>query len=192
MPAAWSRKDERQYEHIVSGCTRSRKVCKRIAAATVNKRRAAEVHTFSAVLVPALTESQSRKRIAELRRSGCAVTSRETPAGTVVYKKCPGLGEYAVEARAIPGNPRTGGWSPGWNKACSKQPLLTRADAQAYAKKIKVAGAKYRVVKGASPRCGGDTASALLLLAPWSLLAILAASLLKPSAAAPTAASKTA
>ena len=42
MPAAWSKKDERMYEHIVKSCSRSKKVCKRIAAATVNKQRGKE------------------------------------------------------------------------------------------------------------------------------------------------------
>ena len=103
MPAAWSRKDERQYEHIVSSCTRSKKTCKRIAAATVNKRRAAEGRTLSAVVVPAMTASQSRKRITELRARGCEVTSRETRAGTVVYKWCPrGLGDLAPLVVLVP------------------------------------------------------------------------------------------
>ena len=44
MPrGSWSRKDERQYKHIYKSCMRykhhGRKVCKRIAAATVNKFR---------------------------------------------------------------------------------------------------------------------------------------------------------
>jgi rubrerythrin len=52
MPAAWSRKDERQYEHILRSCRRtdrrrSPKTCKRIAAATVNKQRRAEGRTLS-------------------------------------------------------------------------------------------------------------------------------------------------
>ena len=47
MPSAWSKKDERQYEHIVAGCTRPKKVCKRIAAATVNKRRRLEGRTLN-------------------------------------------------------------------------------------------------------------------------------------------------
>jgi len=42
MPAYWSKKDERQYAHILTSCKRSRKVCKRIAAATVNKQRRVE------------------------------------------------------------------------------------------------------------------------------------------------------
>lgn len=46
MPAAWSKKDERQYRHIVSSCTRSDRECKRIAAATVNKRRRRESRTL--------------------------------------------------------------------------------------------------------------------------------------------------
>lgn len=57
MPRAWSKKDERQYKHILRSCTakkckakgkrssckldeRTEKACKRIAAATVNKTRA--------------------------------------------------------------------------------------------------------------------------------------------------------
>jgi hypothetical protein len=39
MPAAWSKKDERQYKAIVKSCRKSKTTCKRIAAATVNKRR---------------------------------------------------------------------------------------------------------------------------------------------------------
>ena len=43
MPKAWSNKDERQYEHIKESEKkegRSTKTAKRIAAATVNKKRA--------------------------------------------------------------------------------------------------------------------------------------------------------
>ena len=50
MPAAWSDKDERQYEHIKSGEKkrgRSAKTAKRIAAATVNKERSKEGRTKS-------------------------------------------------------------------------------------------------------------------------------------------------
>lgn len=45
MPKAWSKKDERQYEHIRASETkegRSPTVAKRIAAATVNKQRRKE------------------------------------------------------------------------------------------------------------------------------------------------------
>lgn len=49
MPKAWSAKDERQYKHIKAsesrGQKRSAKAAKRIAAATVNKRRKAEGRT---------------------------------------------------------------------------------------------------------------------------------------------------
>jgi hypothetical protein len=47
MPAAWSKHDERQYKAIVKNCSRSKRTCKRIAAATVNKRRRIEGHTLS-------------------------------------------------------------------------------------------------------------------------------------------------
>ena len=50
MPKAWSNKDERQYEHIKDSAKRSgrsTKTAKRIAAATVNKERAAEGRTAS-------------------------------------------------------------------------------------------------------------------------------------------------
>jgi hypothetical protein len=48
MPKAWSNKDERQYEHVKEsessrGCSPKR--AKQIAAATVNKQRAAEGRT---------------------------------------------------------------------------------------------------------------------------------------------------
>lgn len=45
MPAYWTKKDERKYKAIVKSCTkykkkgRTLKVCKRIAAATVNRDR---------------------------------------------------------------------------------------------------------------------------------------------------------
>lgn len=57
MPASWSEKDERQYKHIVQSCRtgkkkRSAKVCKRIAAATVNKTRAEEGRTLSSFESP--------------------------------------------------------------------------------------------------------------------------------------------
>ena len=48
MPARWTDKDERQYEHIKSSereMGRSLKRSKQIAAATVNKRRASEGRT---------------------------------------------------------------------------------------------------------------------------------------------------
>ena len=51
MPKAWSDKDERQYEHNKVSATkkgRSTKTAKRIAAATVNKERAAEGRTKTA------------------------------------------------------------------------------------------------------------------------------------------------
>jgi len=49
MPKAWSAKDERMYAHIVESCSGNRpmKACKRMAAATVNKRRRAEGRTLS-------------------------------------------------------------------------------------------------------------------------------------------------
>lgn len=52
MPRAWNRKDERMYKHILSSCKggrkrRSTKVCKRIAASTVNKQRRREGRTLS-------------------------------------------------------------------------------------------------------------------------------------------------
>ena len=42
--AGWSKKDERMYTHIVDGCRGRRPIkdCKRIAGATVNKRRRTE------------------------------------------------------------------------------------------------------------------------------------------------------
>lgn len=47
MPAAWSKKDERQYKHVLSSCKRrkSATICKRIAAAVVNKTRRREGRT---------------------------------------------------------------------------------------------------------------------------------------------------
>jgi hypothetical protein len=52
VPAAWSKKDERQYKHVLQSCRRtdkrrSLKTCKRIAASTVNKQRRREGRTFS-------------------------------------------------------------------------------------------------------------------------------------------------
>lgn len=52
MPAAWGAKDERMYQHIRKSCQlgdrrRSVRTCKRIAAATVNKRRRLEGRTLS-------------------------------------------------------------------------------------------------------------------------------------------------
>jgi hypothetical protein len=49
MPQAWSKKDERQYEHIKRAAKRrgkSAKVAKRIAAATTNKQRSSEGRTI--------------------------------------------------------------------------------------------------------------------------------------------------
>jgi hypothetical protein len=43
MPrGAWSKKDERQYKAILKSCRKGKRVCRRIAAAVVNKRRANE------------------------------------------------------------------------------------------------------------------------------------------------------
>lgn len=93
---SWSKKDERMYSHIVDGCTRPKKVCKRIAAATVNKRRRLEGRTLGGV--PQLNEAQHKRRIKELRRLGCKVTLVEQPYGTVVLKKCPpGVRPSALE-----------------------------------------------------------------------------------------------
>jgi hypothetical protein len=50
MPKSWSKKDERQYEHIKSSerkSGRSTKRAKQIAAATVNKQRKSEGRTKS-------------------------------------------------------------------------------------------------------------------------------------------------
>lgn len=50
MPKAWSKKDERQYEHVKESESergRSSKRAKEIAAATVNKQRAKEGRTKS-------------------------------------------------------------------------------------------------------------------------------------------------
>lgn len=42
MPRYWSRHDEAQYKAILRSCRSGAKTCRRIAAATVNKRRARE------------------------------------------------------------------------------------------------------------------------------------------------------
>jgi hypothetical protein len=51
MPAAWSKKDERQYRAIKASClardARRTRACPRIAAATVNKQRRKEGRTLS-------------------------------------------------------------------------------------------------------------------------------------------------
>jgi hypothetical protein len=50
MPKSWSKKDERQYQHIKQGekkLGRSAKRAKEIAAATVNKQRKKEGRTKS-------------------------------------------------------------------------------------------------------------------------------------------------
>ena len=51
MPSSWSNKDERQYEHIEASAKkrgRSTKTAKRIAAATVNKKRSKAKRSRSA------------------------------------------------------------------------------------------------------------------------------------------------
>lgn len=75
------------YSHILGSCKRGKKTCKRIAAATVNKRRRREGRTLSGV--PQLNETQHRRRVQQLRRLGCEVTLVKTSRGTVVLKKCP-------------------------------------------------------------------------------------------------------
>jgi len=54
MPAYWSKKDERQYQHIKESCMarkrgtgRTAADCNRIAASTVNKQRRKEGRTLS-------------------------------------------------------------------------------------------------------------------------------------------------
>lgn len=61
---AWSKKDERQYAHILTSCRargRGLQTCKRIAAATVNKRRSAEGRTLGG-LEGAAIEHEARAR----------------------------------------------------------------------------------------------------------------------------------
>jgi len=53
MPAAWSKHDERQYKAIVKSCSKSKRTCKRIAAATVNKRRRIEGRALNEVRIAA-------------------------------------------------------------------------------------------------------------------------------------------
>jgi hypothetical protein len=50
MPKVWTAKDERMYKHIVKSCSkkrRNKRLCKRIAAATVNKLRKRQGRTLS-------------------------------------------------------------------------------------------------------------------------------------------------
>ena len=70
MPKAWSNKDERQYEHIKSSAKksgRSAKRAKQIAAATVNKERAAEGRTKSSK--KRSTSKKSSKKRSTKKRS---------------------------------------------------------------------------------------------------------------------------
>jgi hypothetical protein len=65
MPKAWSKKRERQYEHIKSGAKRrgrSTGTAKRIAAATVNKTRRKKGETKGS--------SRSRRSSSRKRNSG--------------------------------------------------------------------------------------------------------------------------
>jgi len=65
MPEAWTNKDERQYKKIKKSATkrgRSDKVAKRIAAATVNKRRAAEGRTKPTRRTAKRTSSRPRRQ----------------------------------------------------------------------------------------------------------------------------------
>ena len=65
MPKAWSSKDERQYEHIKDSekkSGRSTKRAKQIAAATVNKERAAEGRTKTAKKSATKKRSSAKKR----------------------------------------------------------------------------------------------------------------------------------
>ena len=64
MPKAWSNKDERQYEHIKSSAKkqgRSTKTATRIAAATVNKERAAEGRTKASSKKSSSKKSSKKK-----------------------------------------------------------------------------------------------------------------------------------
>jgi len=58
MPAYWSKKDERMYQHIKESCMtdpkrrkkgRTAKDCKRMAASTVNRQRREEGRTLTAL-----------------------------------------------------------------------------------------------------------------------------------------------
>ena len=59
MPRAWSKKDERMYEHILDSCRGSERTCKRIAAATVNKKRRLEGRTLGDLVLESKRRSSN-------------------------------------------------------------------------------------------------------------------------------------
>jgi hypothetical protein len=73
MPKAWSKKDERQYEHIKESEStqgRSSRRAKQIAAATVNKRRSQEGRTKEQKSGKGESKSSSAGRRSGSRSSG--------------------------------------------------------------------------------------------------------------------------
>jgi hypothetical protein len=71
MPARWTDKDERQYEHIKAGereMGRSLKRSKQIAAATVNKRRASEGRTETTSAGAARTRKTAKRAKKTVKR----------------------------------------------------------------------------------------------------------------------------
>ena len=115
MPrGAWSKKDERQYAHILTSCAsrgRGLQTCKRIAAATVNKRRSAEGRTLGGLEGAALEhEANARRAYGEaLKRVGLkpedvsagifGISSRPLPSCMRVLEAYRSAVEALVEAR---------------------------------------------------------------------------------------------
>ena len=76
MPAAWSRKDERQYKHVLQSCKQRGRYglqrCKRVAGATVNKQRRREGRTLSGIF--GMTDTTQEKLAQRVMLAGAVAT----------------------------------------------------------------------------------------------------------------------
>jgi hypothetical protein len=122
MPAAWLKKDERQYGHILASCQRRGRYgkarCKSIAGATVNRTRRQQGRTLSNMQVVggswcdiAIPRGQPRPSEAECKRTMTASLGYWTPAFA-------GL-------ETLPGFERRDFCLPGRTRSESKYPVPT-------------------------------------------------------------------
>lgn len=97
MPAAWSDKDERMYQHILDSCMsrgkKGEKTCKRIAAATVNKQRRTEGRALSGAPV-SKTKPKRKPLGATMDKNRCRIVKTTTKKG--------GVKRYVIECPAKP------------------------------------------------------------------------------------------
>lgn len=72
MPAIWTGREERMYQHVLDSCResgKSKKTCKRIAGATVNKSRRAKGKTPKSRCTCPKGSTQTKKGACKNRKS---------------------------------------------------------------------------------------------------------------------------